>query len=119
MLSKSEIITKLQREKSQTNANITRVRTLEDWLSASGNELEFLRLFKENLPEGTKITDITIEDGVVKDISGVTPSTSMMLNNLRKVKGLDQLKLKGTISITDSGEMFHLEGPIIRKEQSK
>jgi hypothetical protein len=78
--------------------------------------LEFLRVFQDNLPAGTVISDITIEEGNVKDISGVTPLVSLMLDRFKQLPGLGQLKLKGAISLSDQGEMFHLEGPIILKE---
>ncbi len=117
--SKSEVIARLQQVELETSRNQTQYQTLEEWLNGSARELEFLKLFQENLPDGTRIADIIIEDGVIKDISGVTPVVSLMLNKLRSVPGLESLKLKGTISITDEGEMFHLEGPIVRKEAGR
>ncbi len=116
---KADLLAGIQRTEQRGTRDLEKVRQLEDWLADQGNELEFLRLLQDNLPEGTLITDLTLEDGAVKDISGTTPSVSVMFERLRRISGFESLKLKGTITITDQGEMFHIEGPLRIKERAK
>jgi hypothetical protein len=113
---KAPHLTRLRKLESETNRQLGKIHHLDEWLAQKNRELEFLRVFQDNLPAGTVISDITIEEGNVKDISGVTPLVSLMLDRFKQLPGLGQLKLKGAISLSDQGEMFHLEGPIILKE---
>ena len=113
------LISTLRRTEQITNQNLEQIRTMEAWLAIRGRELEFLLTLLENLPEGTKISDITLEDGVVKDLLGTTPQVSLLLNRIRQVPKLQNLTLKGTITSSTEGELFHLEGPITVKEPAK
>ena len=115
----AEKFQQLQQIEVTTNRDLAAIRTMESWIDNTSSEIEFLRLFQKHLPEGTVISDITIEDGTVKDISGVTPTVSVMLGQFRKISGLAKLKMKGMITVTDQGEIFHLEGPILIKEQGQ
>ncbi|HBF38162.1 MAG TPA: hypothetical protein DDW50_12680 [Firmicutes bacterium] len=116
---KSSLLTGLRRLERQTNGNKKKIKQLDSWLVGQNQELEFLLLLKENLPDGTQIIDLNIENGIVKDLSGVTPSTSFLLNKFKGVPGLENLKLKGTISASLQGEVFQLEGVIADKEPPK
>jgi hypothetical protein len=113
------LLTKLRQSERQTIRDDNQMKQLNKWLAGQNQELEFILLLKENLPDGTQITDLTIENGIVKDLSGVTPSASSLLNKLKAVPGLQNLKLKGTISASLAGEIFQLEGAIYDKEPSK
>lgn len=115
----ASLLTKLRRTEQQTTYNANQIRQIEDWLRHQNQELEFILLLKEYLPEGTQITDLTIEDGIVKDLSGVTPSASFLLNKIKAIPGLQNLKLKGTISTSLEGEIFQLEGMVSGKEPVK
>ena len=110
---------KLQYLDRSTSKNIQKINELEDWLVDRNQELEFLRILQANLPVGTKIIDLTIENGLIKDLSGTTPTVSWLLSKLKGVPGLDDLRLKGTITKGPEGEIFHLEGTIGNKKQSK
>lgn len=116
---KAEILVELRRTKQLSNEREARIRFLESWLAQQGRELEFLRLLDLYLPEGTKITDITIENGVIKDLAGYTPSVSLLLDDFRAVPALRALKLKGAVVIGEKGEQFHLEGPISFEETKR
>jgi hypothetical protein len=116
---KSSLLIKLRRTEQQTTRNINQIKYMKDWLGRQNQELEFLLLLKEYLPEGTQITDLTIEDGIVKDLSGITPSASFLLNKIKAIPGLQNLKLKGTISTSLAGEIFQLEGMVSGKEPTK
>lgn len=95
------------------------IKELEVWLGERDRELEFLKVLLNNLPSGTKVTDMTIEDGIIKDIAGVTPSVSLLLGRIRTVPELSGLKLKGTITTSNIGEIFHLEGKIVPEIKDK
>lgn len=112
-------LSNLRRLEQQTNRNTARIKQLNVWLAGQNRELEFLLLLANNLPEGTQISDLTIENGVVKDLSGLTPSASLMLNKFKNVAGLKELKLKGTITSSLQGEIFQLEGAVNKKEPPK
>lgn len=100
----------LERNSKQAAEQIV---VLENWLKERNNEIEFLKVLSNHLPPGTKITDLTIENGAVKDLAGVTPSVSLLLSRIRTVPELAGLKLKGTITTSSNGEIFHLEGKIV------
>jgi hypothetical protein len=95
------------------------IKELEVWLGERDRELEFLKVLLNNLPPGTKVTDMTIENGIIKDIAGVTPSVSLLLGRIRTVPELSGLKLKGTITTSNVGEIFHLEGKIVPEMKDK
>jgi hypothetical protein len=116
---KAALLAKLRRSEQQTVHNAMKIKQIDDWLSRQNQELEFLLLLKNNLPDGTQITDLTIEDGIVKDLSGVTPSVSFLLNKMKTISGLQNLKIKGTISTSLEGEIFQLEGTVSGKEPTK
>ncbi|HEX3044530.1 MAG TPA: hypothetical protein VHY08_07230 [Bacillota bacterium] len=116
LLAKSGLLNNLRLMERQTSQNSKEIRQLRGWLTKQNQELEFLLLLKNNLPDGTLITDLTIENGMVKDLSGITPSVSLLLNKIKTVPGLERLKLKGTISSSLQGEIFQLEGPLSGKE---
>jgi hypothetical protein len=109
---KAALLTKLRRLEQQTVQNKNKIKQINNWLAGQNQELEFLLLLKNNLPDGAQITDLTIENGIIKDLSGLTPSASFLLNKFKKVPGLQNLKLKGTISTSLEGEIFQLEGAI-------
>jgi hypothetical protein len=111
----SSLFTHLQGTEAATNRTLGRIRVLDNWLADRDRELEFLRSFQAVLPESTKINDLIIEEGTVKDISGVTPAVSVLLDRLHATPGLKKLKLKGVISVTAQGELFHLEGPLLEE----
>lgn len=104
----------LKRTEDQTGVALRRMKSLETWLEDQGQELAWLRTLQDNLPEGTVVTDLIIEDGVVKDMALTAPAASLVLQQLRQVPELAGLMLKGTIMTSDRGEVFHLEGPVAR-----
>jgi hypothetical protein len=95
------------------------IKELESWLKERDRESEFLRILLNNIPPGTKVADLTIENGIIKDLAGVTPSVSLLLGRIRTVPELSGLKLKGTITTSSAGEVFHLEGTIVPKIKDK
>lgn len=117
--SKAVILTNLRQTENETRICRNEIKRLTGWFSAQGRELDFLLTLQQNLPPETRITDLTIEDGYVKDLSGVTPSVSLLLRKLNSAPQLKNLKLKGTISASEQGEGFQLEGVIPGKEQPK
>ena len=104
---------RLQYLERTSNKDLQQIKQLESWLMGRNSELEFLRVLQYNLPTGTKITDLTIEDGFIKDVAGITPSVSLLLGKIKIVPELSGLKLKGTITTSPNGELFHLEGTIV------
>ena len=115
-MGKATLLNNLRLMERQTTQNTNQIKQLQGWLGKQNQELEFLLLLKNNLPDGTQITNLTIENGMVKDLSGVTPSVSLLLNKIKTVPGLQDLKLKGTISSSLQGEIFQLEGALSGKE---
>jgi hypothetical protein len=113
------LLAKLRRMERQTSGNANKIKQINDWLAGQNRELEFLLLLKNNLPDGAQITDLTIENGIIKDLSGVAPSASFLLNKFETVPGLQDLKLKGTITASLEGEIFQLEGEIGGKGPTK
>ena len=109
---------KLSHAENQTRQKMARLKALKEWQTDNLPELEFLTVLEQTLPEDTIISNLTLEAGVVKDLSGTTPSVSYLLNQLKKVPLLQNLKLKGTITVSPEGELFHLEG-LIREKVSK
>jgi hypothetical protein len=95
------------------------IKELESWLVERDRELEFLRVLLNNIPSGTKVTDLTIENGIIKDLAGITPSVSLLLSKIRTVPELSGLKLKGTITTSSNGEIFHLKGKIVTEVANK
>lgn len=103
----------------ETQQSLKRIASLEGWLEGRSAELEFLRELQEHLPEGTTIEDLMLEDGHLKNLSGRTPSVSLLLKKFQNVPALRGLKLKGSITVTQSGnEQFQLEGMTKVKERS-
>lgn len=110
-------IMELKRIEVETGQYLTRIKTMEQWLDSRGRELDFLVALQSGLPEDTLITDFAMEDGKVRNISGVTPSVSLLLGKLQKSPELRGLKLKGNIAVTEQGlERFQLEGEMKEKE---
>jgi hypothetical protein len=103
----------LQSLEHTTKKDLQQIKELESWLSDRDRELEFLLVLQNNLPMGTKITDLIIENGSIKDLAGTTPSVSLLLEKFKQVDDLQDLRLKGTITNGPDGEIFHLEGTII------
>ncbi len=116
LTAKEATLTRLHRIENETKLDLDKINLLEDWLLAQGQELDFLLILQKHLPEGTKITDLIIEDGKIKDLSGVTPSVSLLLNKIKAVPELASLKIKGTITASNEGELFQMEGLISGKE---
>lgn len=112
---RASLLNSLRLMERETTQNTNQIKELRSWLGKQNRELEFLLLLQNNLPDGTQITDLTIENGLVKDVSGVTPSASLLLNKIKTVPGLENLKLKGTISSSLQGEIFQLEGALSGK----
>ncbi|NLY74814.1 MAG: hypothetical protein GX075_05885 [Firmicutes bacterium] len=113
-----EKATRLRDVEIDANQKAGQLKNLEKWLNRRGLELEFLRVLEANLPERTQITDLIIEDGVVKSLSGSTVSVSILLERLRQTPELSALKLKGTITTDKSGmELFQLEGTFLPGEK--
>jgi hypothetical protein len=113
----SRRLTYLTRLTGETRRNLQAVRSLEGWLQNRGVKLEFLRVLQANLPEETTIADLYIEDGQLKNLSGVTSSVSELLHNFRRHPALKELKLKGAIVRDQDGrEQFQMEGAINVKE---
>ena len=117
--SKADRIVELRRTEQETRQKIAQMKEMAAWMNTSGRELEFLVALEQVLPTSTRITDLTIEDGVVKDLSGITPSVSQLMKTISKDDRLEQLRLKGTIAVTPEGEIFHLEGPISGKDSKR
>lgn len=109
----SRCLQQLKLMENQTGAALHRMRSLEGWLQDQDLELKWLGILEDNLPEGTVITDLTIEDDMIKDLAVTAPAASLVLKRMRQVPELEGLKLKGTIMTVNGGESFHLEGPII------
>ncbi len=105
-------IINLQNLEQATTKNSEQIKELESWLSDRDRELEFLLVLQNHLPTGTKITDLVIDNGSIKDLAGTTPSVSLLLEKFKQVKELQDLRLKGTITNGPDGEIFHLEGTI-------
>jgi Tfp pilus assembly protein PilN len=107
----------LRRVEAESNTYLVKTKEMEKWLDSRGRELEFLLILQEGLPEDTLITDLTMEDGEIRNISGITPSVSLLLNYLQHKPALRYLKLKGNIAVTEQGlERFQLEGATKVKE---
>jgi|GEM_PF-772356 len=108
----------LNRLTQETNRHFSEIQSLEDWLANRHQELEFLKILQENLPDLTVIQAITIEDGNLKSLSGVTLSVSGLLARFQKNPVLRHLKLKGSITLAEDGrEEFQLEGPLMIGER--
>lgn len=105
-------LAQLRHAKGETSRDLAQVRRLETRRQNKAGELEFLLALEQNLPEGTLISDLTLENGIVKDLSGVTPTVSILLQRTKKTPRLRNLGLKGAITAVAGGELFHLEGPI-------
>lgn len=108
----SSVLISLRRAESETNRDRDEVKMLQGWISEENRELEFFKAIQENLPEGTLISDVILEDGAVKELSGTTPAVSLVLNRLKSSPVLNRLQLKGSIEVTPKGETFHLQGPV-------
>lgn len=114
-----ESITRLRQAETDANQKVGELKTLEDWLGRRGHELEFLRVLESCLPEQTQVTDLTIEDGAIKSLSGSTRSVSTLLEKLQRTPELKTFKLKGTITIDKNGmELFQLEGTFTPEEKT-
>lgn len=114
-----EAITELRRVEKDANQKVAELKTLEEWLNLRGQELEFLRALRKILPERTQITDLTIEDGLVKILSGSTTSVSTLLDKLQRTPELKTFKLRGAITVDKSGmELFQLEGRFAPEEKT-
>jgi Tfp pilus assembly PilM family ATPase len=110
-------IMRLRRLETGTQQQLNQLREFEKWSGYCGRELEFLLTLQEGLTEDTVITDLLMEEGALKSLSGITPSVSILMNQLRKSPALRELRLKGNITVTDGGlELFQLEGSIKTKE---
>jgi hypothetical protein len=111
-------LAQLRQIAATTQANLRKLTQLEQWSKGKGQELEFLLVLQKQLPPGTVITDIAIEDGKVKNIAGTTPLVSLLLTRLADDPRLKVLELKGNIMTTKTGqEGFQLEDPDVPKEQ--
>lgn len=115
LAAQEDTLLKLRHTETVTRQKLSRLNTLKTWQVDNGRELEFLTVLEQNLPEGTVINNLTLESGTIKDLSGTTPAVSYLLNRLKKVPLLQDLKLKGTITVSPQGELFHLEGLIHEK----
>jgi hypothetical protein len=104
------LLAELQQTEKTTTIKLLQIQKLEQWQAGRDHELAFLMALQENLPSGARITDLAFEDGVVKDLSGLAPSASLLLQRLHRIPILAKLKLKGTVAVTPQGEVFHLEG---------
>lgn len=114
------IVAQLHREETDANRKAEQIKTLEEWLTRCGRELEFLRAIETCLPERTQVKDLIIEDGVVKSLSGSTRSVSTLLEKLQSTPELKTFKLKGTITTDKSGlELFQLEGKYTPEEMTQ
>jgi hypothetical protein len=110
-------ILQLRRLEAETQHRLRQISEFEKWSGYRGRELDFLLKLQEGLAEDTVITDLLMEDGVIRSLSGFTPSVSILMNQLRKSPALRGLSLKGNITVTEEGlEQFQLEGPIKKKE---
>ncbi len=114
-----ETISRLRKVESDTGQKVEQLKTLEEWLSHRGHELEFLRVLQASLPGETKITNLVIEDDVVKGLSGSTRSVSTLLAKLQRTPKLKTFKLKGAITSDKNGmELFQLEGKFVPEEKT-
>jgi hypothetical protein len=116
---KAPRLVRLQYLERDSKKAALQIKELESWLGERDRELEFLKVLLNNIPAGTKVTDLTIENGIIKDLAGVTPSVSLLLSRIRTVPELSGLKLKGTITTSSNGEIFHLEGKIVTEAVNK
>jgi hypothetical protein len=113
-------LAQLRRIETATRADLEKMAQWEQWTSGKGAELEFMLALQKQLPPGTMITDLTIEDGKVKNLAGTTPLVSMLLIRLAEHPRLRVLELKGNIMTTADGrEGFQLEEPDLSKEPQK
>jgi hypothetical protein len=100
----------LRRVEAQSNTYLVKIKKMEKWLELRGGELEFLLALQDGLPEDTLISDLTIDNGLIRNLTGTTPSVSLLLNSLQRKPALQHLKLKGNIAVTEQGlERFQLE----------
>jgi hypothetical protein len=107
----------LRRVEAESNTYLVKIKKMEKWLDLRGGELEFLLALQEGLPEDTLISDLTIDNGLIRNLTGTTPSVSLLLNFLQRKPALRHLKLKGNIAVTEQGlERFQLNGAIKEKE---
>jgi Tfp pilus assembly PilM family ATPase len=103
-------LTQLQQAEERTRKALQKIGRLERWTDGQGRELELLYAWQQQLPEGTLITDLTMEEGKVKNLAGTTPSVSWLLTKLAADPVLKNLQLKGNIMRADNGmESFQLE----------
>jgi hypothetical protein len=112
LLRQTDKLIRLQRAEAGARVNLSKIRSLERWSGQKGRELEFLRALQRCLAKDTLITDLTIEEGRVKNLAGLTPSVSLLLTKLEADANpvLNRLQLKGNIMKTESGyELFQLE----------
>ena len=101
----------MRKIEADANQKINQLKELENWMERRGYELEFLRALQAGLPEETQITDLVMEDGVIKGLSGSTRSVSRLLEKLQRTPELQSFKLKGTITSDKKGmELFQFEG---------
>lgn len=105
-------LTQLKQLEAETKLYREQIGKLEEWLDGRNRELEFLLALDRCLPLGTRVTQFTIEKGYLKDLSGITPSVTVLLQEIRRVPELRGIKQKGTINTTPEGEVFHLDGTI-------
>jgi hypothetical protein len=113
-------LAQLRRIETATRADLEKMAQWEQWTSGKGAELEFMLALQKQLPPGTMITDLTIEDGKVKNLAGTTPLVSLLLIRLAEHPRLRVLELKGNIMTTADGrEGFQLEEPDLSKEPQK
>jgi Tfp pilus assembly protein PilN len=117
LASQSGKLQELRRIEAEANNYLVKIKTMEKWLASRGRELEFVLALQEGLPEETLITDLTMENGAIRNIAGTTPSVSLLLSSLQQKPALRYLKLKGNIAVTEQGmEKFQLEGATKAKE---
>jgi hypothetical protein len=112
LLRQTDKLIRLQRAEAGARVNLSKIRSLERLSGQKGRELELLRALQRCLAKDTLITDLTIEEGRVKNLAGLTPSVSLLLTKLEADANpvLNRLQLKGNIMKTESGyELFQLE----------
>ncbi|HYH04046.1 MAG TPA: PilN domain-containing protein, partial [Bacillota bacterium] len=120
LAAQSNKLAKLQRLEALTQTNLRKIKLFEERSALRGRELEYLLALQRQLPEATVITDLNIEEGQIKNLSGVTPSVSVLLTKLKADPVLRGLKLKGNILTMENGsEGFQLEMKDTQKEPAK
>lgn len=104
----------LLRERTRLEQSVeARLMRYENLWSNRVPSLRFFTEWEKIAPEGTVITALVIEGNEVKEVSGYTPSFSVLYQRMLSSSSLRNLKIRGGIRKHSEGyEAFRLSGPM-------